>query len=185
MRQALVLLLLLVAGCGGAPSTPAAPPAHAETIARETELLKLTLTPEAQRRLGIVLHRVKDGSASTMREVAGEIVVPPTSTGGVPINSATSLQQIGTQQAAADAELARATAQARLARIALVRADSLVREEAGSDACSAPRSPRSDRNPSCGYEQRYSVATWATFAATALPRSGRSVTKARPGSPNR
>src|SRR5204863_337608 len=111
---------------------PAAPPAHAETIARETELLKLTLTPEAQRRLGIVLHRVKDGSASTMREVAGEIVVPPTSTGGVPINSATSLQQIGTQQAAADAELARATAQARLARIALVRADSLVREEAGS-----------------------------------------------------
>src|SRR5204863_404918 len=87
---------------------------------------------EAQRRLGIVLHRVKDGSASTMREVAGEIVVPPTSTGGVPINSATSLQQIGTQQAAADAELARATAQARLARIALVRADSLVREEAGS-----------------------------------------------------
>lgn len=132
MRQALVLLPFLIAGCDNAPSTPPTPPAHAETIAHETELLKLTLTPEAQRRLGIVLHRVGDGSATATREVAGEIVVPPTSAGGVPINSTTSLQQIGTQQAAADAELARATAQARLARIALIRADNLVREEAGS-----------------------------------------------------
>ena len=132
MRHYLILLPILLAGCGGDASKPAAPPAHAETIAHETELLKLTLTPQAQQRLGIGLVRVGDGSASAQRQVAGEIVVPPTSANGVPINSTTNLQQIGSQQAAADAELARASAQARLARIALDRAEGLVREEAGS-----------------------------------------------------
>ncbi|RSU65287.1 efflux RND transporter periplasmic adaptor subunit [Sphingomonas sp. S-NIH.Pt1_0416] len=126
------LLPLALAGCGSEPSKPPIPPAHAETIAHETELLKLNLTPQAQQRLGIALARVGGGSTSATREVAGEIVVPPTSANGVPVNSTTNLQQIGSQQAAADAELARATAQARLARIALNRADALVREEAGS-----------------------------------------------------
>jgi multidrug efflux pump subunit AcrA (membrane-fusion protein) len=131
MRLSLLLPLAL-AGCSSEPSKPPIPPAHAETIAHETELLRLNLTPQAQQRLGIALARVGGGSTSATREVAGEIVVPPTSANGVPVNSTTNLQQIGSQQAAADAELARATAQARLARIALNRADALVREEAGS-----------------------------------------------------
>lgn len=124
--------LLMLAGCAAEPSKPAAPPAHAEPIADETELLRLTLTPEAQRRLGIELVQVGVGSANATRQVAGEIVVPPTSANGIPVNSLSNLQQIGSQQAAADAELARASAQSRLARIALTRAESLVREEAGS-----------------------------------------------------
>lgn len=128
----ILLLPLALAGCGSEPSKPPIPAAHAETIAHETELLKLNLTPQAQQRLGIALARVGGGSTSATREVAGEIVVPPTSANGVPVSSTTNLQQIGSQQAAADAELARATAQARLARIALNRADALVREEAGS-----------------------------------------------------
>lgn len=132
MRQIPILFPLVLAGCGGDATKSPAPPAHAETIAHETELLKLTLTPQAQQRLGIALARVGDGSASATRQVAGEIVVPPTSANGVPVNSTTNLQQIGSQQSAADAELARAAAQARLARIALDRAENLVREEAGS-----------------------------------------------------
>lgn len=132
MRQTFLLIPILLAGCGEKTATPPAPPAHAEAIAHESELLKLSLTPQAQQRLGIVLARVGGGSATATREVAGEIVVPPISANGVPVNSTTNLQQIGSQQAAADAELARATAQARLARIALGRAASLVREEAGS-----------------------------------------------------
>lgn len=132
MRQTLLLIPILLAGCGEKAAKPPAPPAHAETIAHESELLKLTLTPQAQQRLGIALVRVGGGTAIATREVAGEIVVPPISANGVPVNSTTNLQQIGSQQAAADAELARATAQARLARIALDRAESLVREEAGS-----------------------------------------------------
>ncbi len=133
MRQTFLLIPILLAGCGEKAATPPAPPAHAETIAQESELLKLTLTPQAQQRLGIGLVRVGGGSASATREVAGEIVVPPLTANGVPVNSTTNLQQIGSQQAAADAELARATAQARLARIALDRAESLVREEAGME----------------------------------------------------
>ncbi len=132
MRQTLLLIPILLAGCGEKAAKPPASPVHVETIAHESELLKLTLTPQAQQRLGLALARVGAGSASATREVAGEIVVPPISAAGVPVSSTTNLQQIGSQQAVADAELVRATAQARLARIALDRAEGLVREEAGS-----------------------------------------------------
>ena len=53
MRQTLLLIPILLAGCGEKSAKPPAPPAHAETIAHESELLKLTLTPQAQQRLGI------------------------------------------------------------------------------------------------------------------------------------
>lgn len=132
MRQILLIAPILLTGCGSDQVKAPAPPSHAELITHETELLKLTLTPQAQERLGIGLAHVSGASASAQRQVAGEIVVPPTSANGVPVNSTTDLQLIGSQQAAADAELARANAQARLARIALNRAESLVREEAGS-----------------------------------------------------
>lgn len=128
----LIVLPAIVAGCGEPGSKPAAAPAHAELIAHEGELLKLTLTSAAQARLGVVTVRVGGGTASTVRQASGEIVVPPSSAGGVPTGSLANLQQIGAQQAAADGEAARASAQARLARIALGRAEALVREEAGS-----------------------------------------------------
>ncbi|EZP70908.1 Membrane fusion protein MtrC [Novosphingobium resinovorum] len=129
---ALLILPLAVSACGQTASKPSTPPAHAELIANEAELLKLTLTPKAQQRLGIKTTTVGGGSAAQTRQVTGEIVVPPTSAGGVPVNSLTNLQQVGSQQAVADGEVARTEAQARLARIALTRAEALVREEAGS-----------------------------------------------------
>lgn len=131
----LILLLstcLPLVACGSPSSKSAAPPAKAEVVAHESELLTLTLTPEAQRRLGIETVRVGGGEMAAMRQAPGEIVVPPSGAGGVPTRSLTNLQQIGAQQAAADGEIARAAAQARLARIALDRAGALVREEAGS-----------------------------------------------------
>ncbi len=132
MRPFLFVILILLAGCEENPGKPAVPPAHAEHVARETELLRLKLTPEAQHRLGIQFARVGEGAAAGHRAVTGEIVAPPIAGGGVPIGSASDLRAIGGQQATADAELARATAQERLARIALTRAENLVREEAGS-----------------------------------------------------
>lgn len=133
MRIVLILSLpFLAAACGSAVPSPKTPPAKAEPVAHETELLKLTLTPDAVRRLGIVTMRVGEGSAVATRQVAGEIVVPPSGAGGVPTGSLANLQQIGAQQAVADGEIARASAQVRLARIALTRAEALVREEAGS-----------------------------------------------------
>lgn len=132
MRHFPAFLAFCLAACGPAAAPPARAPSHAEPVAHESELLKLTLTSQAQQRLGIKLVRVGDGSANAKRQTAGEIVVPPTSAGGVPTSSTSNLPQIASQQAAADGEVARTRAQARLARSALARADALVREEAGS-----------------------------------------------------
>lgn len=134
MRQIPIFLplLLLLSACGADPSKSNAPPAKAEPVAHESELLKLTLTPEAQARLGIATVMVGSGSATQVRQASGEIVIPPTVAGGVPMGSTSNLQQTGAQQATADGEVARAAVQVRLARIALNRAEALVREEAGS-----------------------------------------------------
>ncbi|CAM8620697.1 efflux RND transporter periplasmic adaptor subunit [Sphingobium sp.] len=124
-------VLLLLPACGEKAKTPATPPAKAEVVAHESELLKLTLTPQAVQRLGIATAIAGTGQAGMTRGTSGEIVVP-NSAGGVPTGSLSNLAQIGAAQATADGEVARTRAQARLARIALDRASQLVAEEAGS-----------------------------------------------------
>lgn len=133
MRSILFLgcALPLLGSCGPEAAKPAAPPAHSEVVGHETELLRLTLTRQAQRRLGIETTRIGADSAGARRETSGEIVVPA-GAGGVPTSSLSNVAQIGTQQIAADGEIARSRAQSGLARVALARADALVREEAGS-----------------------------------------------------
>lgn len=132
-RAVMLLLVALIASCGQADvPSPAAAPAAAAAIIHETDLLKLTLTAQAEQRLGIVTYIVEQHASARLRVTRGEIVVPTTSPAGIPITSASNLAQIGAQQAAADGEIARARAAAHLARIAHARADALVREEAGS-----------------------------------------------------
>ena len=131
MHRISFLCVLLLPACGDKAKTPATTPAKTETIAHEAELLKLTLTSQAVQRLGIATVKVGEGRAATMRETSGEIVVP-NGAGGVPTGSLSNLAQIGTAQAAADGEVSRTRAQARLAHIALDRATQLVAEEAGS-----------------------------------------------------
>jgi membrane fusion protein, multidrug efflux system len=126
-----LLPFLALAGCGSETMPPHSAPVKAEAVAHESDLLRLTLTREAQVRLGIATVRVGTGSVAATRETSGEIVVPA-GAGGVPTNSVSNLQQLGVQQVAADGEVARTRAQLRLARIALARASALVREEAGS-----------------------------------------------------
>lgn len=126
----LVPICMLVA-CGSKPTAAPPAPAKAEAVAHESDLLRLTLTSQAQARLGISTVRVGASSASVTRATSGEIVVPA-GVGGVPTNSVSNLQQLGIQQVAADGEVARTRAQLGLARIALDRAAALVREEAGS-----------------------------------------------------
>ncbi|WAC24729.1 efflux RND transporter periplasmic adaptor subunit [Blastomonas sp. SL216] len=122
---------VLLTACGSEPTAPPKASVHSEAVAHEIELVRLKLTPEAQKRLGIVTERVGTGTASAMRMTSGEIVIPA-GVGGAPINSASNLQQLGAQQVAAEGELARARAQLALARIAYDRASALVDEEAGS-----------------------------------------------------
>lgn len=134
LRPAFLILPLALgmSGCGEQPASPkAAAPVKTEAVAHESDLLKLTLTPEAQARLGLATVRVGAGSAAASRATSGEIVVPA-GVGGVPTNSVSNLQQLGIQQVTADGEVARSRAQVRLAQIALNRAEALVREEAGS-----------------------------------------------------
>lgn len=132
LRSILVLVpICLLAACGSKPSAAPPAPAKAEAVVHESDLLRLTLTREAQARLGIATIRVGAGSVSAKRATSGEIVVPA-GVGGVPTNSVSNLQQLGIQQVAADGEVARTRAQLGLARIAFDRAAALVREEAGS-----------------------------------------------------
>lgn len=132
-RRALSLVACLsIAGCGSAPDKVPQKPSHAELVAHESELLKLSLTAEAQRRIGIATVRVGRQVSTQTRKANGEIVVPPDSAAALPASGGTSLAQLATQQVAADAEVSRARAQLRLARIAHDRAAVLVREEAGS-----------------------------------------------------
>ena len=75
--------LLCLAACGDPAPSPTAPkPAKAESVAHESELLKLTLAPEAVRRLGIATEKVGAGSAARVRATGGEIVVPSFGAGG-------------------------------------------------------------------------------------------------------
>jgi hypothetical protein len=101
-------------------------------VVHAADLLRLTLTPEAQRRLGIRTVAARTATVAATRHTSGEIIVPPSGAAGIPMGSASNLAQIGQAQAAADVEVARTAALLRLATIAQDRADALVEAEAGS-----------------------------------------------------
>jgi hypothetical protein len=132
IRTCFIAATLVLAGCGAEKPAPPKPPSKAEAVVHEADLLRLTLTPEAQQRLGIRTVTVADGTSARIREVGGELVVPGLGPAGVPTGSTSNIAQIAAAQAAADGEVARTTAQLRLATIARDRAAALVREEAGS-----------------------------------------------------
>ena len=77
-------LIVLLAGsllqsCSSGPGAGAAPsePAHVDNRVTEAELTRVTLTPEAERRLGIELAEVQGGKAADSLSVAGEVVPIP------------------------------------------------------------------------------------------------------------
>lgn len=129
--------LTLCAGCAALlacapPSKPGAmAPSKAEPIAHESELLRLTLTPEAERRLDLQTVAVDNGSSRGVRTAHGEIIAAP-QTGGLPVAASADLNAVAVNQARADGDVARARAELEVAEKAFVRAEELVREEAGS-----------------------------------------------------
>lgn len=126
-----VLLGLAAAACDSTAPAAAARPAVAEPIAHESELLRLTLSEAAERQLGIAVAAVDDGSLPAVLVVHGEIVAAP-ARGGLPIGAAPDFAALAANQARADGEVGRLTAEREVARIAYERAEQLVREEAGS-----------------------------------------------------
>ncbi|HQR89227.1 MAG TPA: hypothetical protein PLH31_08185, partial [Caulobacter sp.] len=86
-------------------------PAKAEPVAHETELLRLTLTSDAERRLGLQTVAIGSGAARRVRAAHGEIVAAPYA-GGLPTASGTDLGTLAANQTRTDGDVARARAEA-------------------------------------------------------------------------
>src|SRR5262245_38009050 len=75
-----VLLPALVSGCADNANSqapkPQAPATLSRTAAKETELLTITLSPDAERRLGIALQAAAASESSDMRRFSGEVMAP-------------------------------------------------------------------------------------------------------------
>ncbi|HEX8057152.1 MAG TPA: efflux RND transporter periplasmic adaptor subunit [Novosphingobium sp.] len=144
-----VSLVVTLAACGGTVPKSGDKPAKVEPVAHESELMKITLSAEAERRLGIVVAPAVTATRAGTLATFGEIVVPPPSSGGIPLSAATDLAALAANQARADGDVARTAAMARAAQLNLERAEALVHEEAGSarardDALAAAASSRAD-----------------------------------------
>lgn len=132
--EALVVLgaCLALTACGQGKSAASSPkPAKVEAIGHETELMRLTLTPQAEARLGLKFARVESGSARQSRVTHGEVMAAPIA-GGLPITTSQDLNALAAAQARADGDVGRLIAEAEVARRAFERAQALVREGAGS-----------------------------------------------------
>ena len=127
-----ISILITLSACGASGDAPKPnKPAKAEVLGHETELLKLTLTPDAERRLGIQTVTVGMGTSARVITLQGEIVVPG-GRGGIPISAQTDLAALAANQARAAGDVERAQAEVGLARKSAARATALVAEEAGS-----------------------------------------------------
>src|SRR5215831_2398169 len=81
-RRTLVLLasIAAIAGCErlrGTEPTKSTPPAKVSKTAKEDDLGTVTLTPEAEKRLGIETADVEEKRVEGARSYAGDVIVPP------------------------------------------------------------------------------------------------------------
>ena len=72
-------LLVAAFGCSREKAVPAtaAPPAKVDHPVQEADLSTVTLTPEAEKRLGIQVEAVKSSIVPETTVVAGEVIIPP------------------------------------------------------------------------------------------------------------
>lgn len=131
MKLLLVLTLLLHAGtlrAAPSASTPA-------TVTRETDLVILTLKPEAEQRLRLKVVPVERRAVPAMRLFAGEIVRPLAREGGVaPLLGGTldELLRLADLQLQADNRVLQAQVQVEVAKITFDRAEKMLKAQAGS-----------------------------------------------------
>lgn len=80
MKTHYTLLALLLAGCATKapkPTEHAKPPATVMQISNEMQLASVTLTEQAEKRLGLTTALVKRQNVETRRPYAGIVVIPP------------------------------------------------------------------------------------------------------------
>ena len=142
-----VLCGVLIAGCKPAatPATAkAAPPAKVTT---ENDLTTITLTPEAEQRLGIVTALLEVKKVERSRMLGGELLLPlgraenssnasPTASKSIfsllPAMTPAELVRVGELQVDADGQIAAARVEVDAAKISLERAQSLIANSAGT-----------------------------------------------------
>jgi cobalt-zinc-cadmium efflux system membrane fusion protein len=159
----LVTVLTCCVGCGGqqpAEVKKAEPPAKVGNPVKETELGTITLSPEAEGRLGIQTAVVERKKVARARTYGGEAVLPPgqsitltspvagkisTTPGDVPLTGGATVRQghallrlaplVAPERdmlAVAEKDVASGEARLEAARARVKRAEQLLRDEAGS-----------------------------------------------------
>ena len=111
-------------------------PATVENAVKESELTTITLTPKAEKRLGIVLEPVENKLMRRSRTYGGEVILPPSGTGSIyelfPNMTPTEMVNLASLQIDADGLLRRAEAEREAAQIAHKRASDLANDNAGT-----------------------------------------------------
>jgi hypothetical protein len=152
IRRACLGALLLIgidSGALGVPEAQRGSPAAREKPAEEAGLATLTLTPEAETRLGIMTAAVERRTVERRRTFGGEVIVPLRLDGDAPAAGAgtgsrqsifsilpslapTDRIRIAEAQIEADGQVEQAKVRLDAVRVALERAEALLRGKAGS-----------------------------------------------------
>jgi multidrug efflux system membrane fusion protein len=125
-----------LAACGAPASTPkAAPPSVVSGHVAETDLMTVTLTPQAERRLGVEVRPIERRKVAQTRILAAEVISPAAGASAATRYAATASMDpaaLATAQIAADGAVAAARVGVDAARIRYDRAARLYAAEAES-----------------------------------------------------
>jgi hypothetical protein len=124
------------------PSKSPPPAAKITSPTKEADLATLTLTPEAEKRLGIVTVPVERRKLARTRLFGGEVILPAQAAGDtnvprqslftiLPSLSSAELVRVAQSQIDADGQVDQAKVQFDAAKVALARAEQLLRDKAG------------------------------------------------------
>ena len=130
--------VLCAAGCGGSPESPTGTEA-ASRVVTESDLVSITLSPEAEQRLGIGTSAVTIERGPRWRTFSGELLLPLAGGGAtdrsvfslLPTMTPTELIRVAELQVDADGQVAAARVQLDAATLAFARAEQLVGSKAG------------------------------------------------------
>jgi|SRR6185503_2581017 len=141
------LCVMAASGCSliAADSGKFPAPAKVVTPAKEADLATLTLTPEAEKRLGIETAVVERRKLNRTRLLGGEVILPARQNGTgtnassgqsvfpiLPSLSPAELVRLAQSQIDADGQVDQAKVQLDAVKVALARAEQLVRDKAGT-----------------------------------------------------
>jgi len=147
MNRFIWLFAIAVSGYSLPAAEPAKIPAPAKVMnpAKEADLATLTLTPEAEKRLGIETAPVERRALKRTRLFGGEIIRPARLSGNASTNSSgqsvftilpslspAELVRLAQSQIDAEGQVEQAKVQLDAAKTALARAEQLLRDKAGT-----------------------------------------------------